>query len=125
MNSGVVIKVEYQLIGQTEYTDLDIIPYSGTISESWTKPFQGLIATTKVDFKKENWSSINDTLMKSLLNRKAQYRITDANGTISIVGTVKKPARMLYLAGIDSAPGSFNGFTCTISWISTTGCSKS
>ena len=125
MNSGVVIKAEYKLMGESDFSDLDIVPYSGTISETWSRPFQGLMAEVKVDFKKENWSVTNNTLMKSLLNRKAQFRITDANGTVSIVGSTRKPARMLYVALVESSPGSFNGFTCSISWLSTTGCTKS
>ena len=125
MNSGVVVKIEYRLIGSLIFADLDVIPYSGNISEVWKKPIPGLIATVAVDFKKENWSPINNTLMKSLLNRKAQYRITDANGTVSLVGTDKNPARLLYGAIVTGTAGSFNGYTCTITWLSPTGCAKS
>lgn len=125
MNSGVVTKAEYRLIGNDLFTDLDVIPYSGSISESWKKPFAGLIATVAVDFKKENWSPANNALMKSLLNRKAQYRITDANGTVSLVGSDKNPARMMFDAQVAGAAGSFNGFTCSITWLSPTGCAKS
>jgi len=125
MNSGVVVKIEYRLIGTVPFIDLDVIPYSGTISEKWKKVFAGLIATIAVDFKKENWSPANNTLMKSLLNRKAQYRITDANGTVSLVGSDKNPARVLYDAQVSGAAGSFNGFTCAITWLSPTGCAKS
>jgi len=125
MNLGVVVKIEYRLIGNLVFADLDVIPYSGSISETWKKPSSGLIATIAVDFKKENWSPANNTLMKSLLNRKAQYRVTDANGTISLVGNDKNPARMLYEAQVVGAAGSFNGFTSTITWLSPTGCAKS
>ena len=125
MNSGAVIKAEYKLIGSVDFTDLDIIPYSGTISENWKKQFQGLAATTEVNFKKENWGTTNDGTMKSLLNKKALFRITDANGTQFTVGTLRKPARMLYSASVEAGPGSFNGFTCSISWLSLSGCTKS
>ncbi|MFZ4705499.1 MAG: hypothetical protein ACOYMF_05770 [Bacteroidales bacterium] len=125
MNSGVIVKAEYKLIGNSDFTDLDIIPYSGTISETWKKPFEGLVATVQVDFKKENWGVTNDATMKLLLNKKAVYRITDGNGTKFIVGTSSKPARMLYVASVDPGPGGFNGFTCNISWLSVTGCTKS
>jgi len=125
MNSGVIIKAEYKLIGSADFTDLDIIPFSGTISESWKKPFEGLVATVQVDFKKENWGATNDATMKSLLNKKAIYQITDANGTKFTVGTTRKPARMLYVASVESGAGSFNGFACSIVWLSTTGCAKS
>jgi len=124
MNSGVVVKIEYRLIGNLIFADLDVIPYSGSISEKWKKPFAGLIATVDVDFKKENWSPANNTLMKSLLNRKAQYRVTDANGTVSLVGSDKNPSRMIYEAQVAGAAGSFNGFTCAITWLSPTGCAK-
>lgn len=125
INSAVVVKAEYRLIGSDTFIDLDIIPYSGSISETWKKPFAGLIATVAVDFKKENWSPTNNTLMKSLLNRKEQFRVTDANGTVSLVGSDKNPARLMYDAQVAAAAGSFNGFTCSITWLSPSGCAKS
>ena len=125
MNSGVVVKIDYRLIGTVAFTDLDVIPYSGSITETWKKPFAGLIATVAVDFKKENWSPANNTMMKSLLNRKAQYRVTDANGTVSLVGSDKNPARLMFDAQVIGAAGSFNGFNCSITWLSPTGCTKS
>lgn len=124
MNSGVIVKAEYKLIGTADFTDLDIIPFSGTISESWKKSFQGLAATVQADFRKEEWSATNDATMKSLLNKKAVYRITDANGTQFTIGSVRKPARMLFSASVDALPGSFNGYACSITWLSVTGCTK-
>ena len=125
MNAAVVVKAEYRLIDTNSFTDIDIIPYSGSISETWKKTFSGLAATVTVNFKKENWSPSNNTTMKSLLNRKAQFRITDANGTVSLVGTNENPARLLFDASVESAAASFNGFTCSISWLSPQGCAKS
>ena len=125
MNSAVIVKAEYKLIGDTEFTDLGIIPYSGSISEDWGKSFAGIAAKINVGFKKENWSATNDAAMKLLLNRKAQFQITDSNGTVSLIGTDQNPARLMYKSNVDGSASGFNGFDCSITWISPTGCLKS
>ncbi len=125
MNSAVVVKAEYRLIGVEEFTDFDIIPYSGSISESWEKSFSGIVAKVSVDFKKENWSASDNITMKLLLNRKAQFQITDSNGTVSLVGNNENPARLLFKSLVHGSVSGFNGFDCSISWLSPLGCAKS
>lgn len=125
MNSAVIVKAEYKLIGDTEFTDLGIIPYSGSIAESWEKSFAGIAAKINVGFKKENWSATNNAAMKLLLNRKAQFQITDSNGTVSLVGNDNNPARLMYKSSVDGSASGFNGFDCSITWLSPEGCLKS
>ncbi len=124
MNTATVVKAEFRAIASTEFTDLDIVPYSGSISETWKRTTAGTVATVNVEFKKENWSPENNTLMKSLVGRKAQFRVTDANGTVSLVGTNTNPARLVYSAGVEGQPTGFNGFACQISWLTPKGCEK-
>ena len=125
MNSAVVLKVEYKLIGETNFTDLQVIPYSGSISEDWVKSFAGVAAKISVGFKKENWSASNDIAMKSLINRKAIFQVTDSNGTVSLVGSDENPARLRYKSSVDGSASGFNGFDCSIAWSSPSGCQKS
>lgn len=122
MNSAVVIKAEYRVIGSEQFTDLDIVPYSGSITEAWQKSMAGMAAKVTVGFKKEKWSAEFDSVAKGLLNRKAQYRITDANGVVRLVGTDQIPARLLYDSRVGAAAGSFNGYEFSIDWLSPDGC---
>lgn len=122
MNSAVITKVEGRLLTSEDFVDLDIIPYSGTIKEKWTKSFSGRSALVSVDFKKEKWSLINSATFKPLLNTRCQFRVTDSNGVEYLVGTAEIPARMLYESTIEKNPGSFNGFSLSIDWKTPDGC---
>ena len=119
---AVVVKVENRLIGSEQFTDLDIVPFSGSITESWKKSMAGMLSKVAVDFRKEKWSAEFDATAKVLLNKRCQFRITDGNGVVRLVGTDEIPARLLYDAKLGASAGSFNGYDCSIEWLSPAGC---
>ena len=122
MNSAVVTKVEVRLLSAENFVDLDIIPYSGTIKEKWSKSFAGTSALVSVDFKKEKWSLANGSTFKPMLNARCQFKVTDSNGVVYLVGTRDIPARLLYESSIEKNPGSFNGYSLSIDWKTPDGC---
>lgn len=114
MNSGVISKVEYKLSGESSFTDLDIIPYSGKFSDNGEQTNAGMRYSFSGSFKKEEVSIANDAVFESIVWRKATFRVTDAGGTKHLVGDNSYPARLTYSRDIDGTPGSFNGYRCTI-----------
>lgn len=122
MNSAVITKIEYQLPGDAEFTVFDIVPESGKLKQDWKVPGGGKVYTTVVDFLIAGLAVDLDVNMKLLDNRKAYFRITDADDLVYLVGSVDYPARLTSEIDLGGAPGSFKGYRCKITQISTTGC---
>lgn len=114
-NSGVIVKVEYKLSGESSFTDLDMIPYSGRFSDNGKRNKAGMVYDFSGSFDKDRISTENDTLLNSLAGRKATYRITDGNGTLHTVGDGQYPALLIYSRNLGGTAGAFNGYHCTIS----------
>jgi len=125
MNSAVITKCEYRLIENPEFTIFDLILYSGKLKEDNQKTAAGILFTTVIELSISKITAGNDVLIKLLNNRKAQFRVTDANGTIYMVGNDNFPARLLHQKALEGAPGSFGGYRCTITQKSPTGCTVS
>lgn len=126
MNSAVITKIEFRIFPETEFAEMEVIPHTGKLSSSSKVDSSGnAYYDTSVSFSVAKSESTKDTLLKSMVNRKAQYRISDANGVVYLVGTEATPARLTYTRSIEGTPGSFNGYTCTISCISIDGCEVS
>lgn len=116
MNSGVIIKVEYRLLGDANFNDLDVVPESGTLAEPVERTAAGMLHKITSTFKIARTSIETETLLKAIKNRKAQFRITDANKSVHLVGDADYPARLTnYQKAVDGNPGSFNGYRCTVS----------
>lgn len=113
-NSGVVIKVEYMLIGGSSFTDMDIIPHSGKFDDTGERKNAGMVYNFQGAFTKAKISAENDIIMNAIAGRKAQFKITDGNGTVHLIGDSSYPARMVYSRNIGGQPGTFNGYRCTI-----------
>jgi len=114
MNSGVIIKVEYRVFPENNFSELDAIPFSGKFSEDSSKINAGMQYSFKADFKIAKVEPATDDIIHSITDGKAQFRITDANETKYLVGTPSYPARLYASRNADGLPGSFNGYRCTI-----------
>lgn len=124
MNSAVITKIEYRVFPEAEFSELDIIPQSGKLSELLQKDGGGnSYYDCAVDFTMAKSEAAKDTLLKSVASRKAQYRITDANEVVYLVGDESYPARLTHNRNIDGQPGSFNGYRCSVFCKSPTGIS--
>lgn len=122
MNSAVITKIEYRIFPESDFTALDVIPHSGKLSEPQLTDSGGNnYYDCQVPFSVAKSETAKDILLKSIANRKAQYRITDANGVVYLVGNESYPARLAYTRNLDGQPGSFNGYQCTIACKSATG----
>ena len=119
MNSGVIIKIEYRIFPEVNFANLDIIPHSGSFKEEPSKTNAGLIFTFDSSFKIAKIEQSTDDIINLITDRKAQFRITDGNGTKHLVGDDLFPARLFATRSADGQPGSFNGYLCSISRKST------
>lgn len=122
MNAAVITKIEYQLPGEVEFSVFDMVPESGKFNELWNATGAGKIYTTTVNFLIAGLTVDKDAVMKLLDNRKAYFRITDADDLVYLVGSVDYAARLSSEIDLGGAPGSFKGYRCKITQISTTGC---
>ena len=121
MNSAVITKIEYRLIESQEFTELKNILYSGRPTEQVDRTRAGNLHKTSVPFKIAKVSADNDLLLQPILNRKSQFRLTDGNGAVHLVGSDQFPARLTYTKSLEGSPGSFNGYNCTITCLSPEG----
>lgn len=122
MNAAVITKIEYKLPGEENFTVFDIVPESGKLKQDPNASGSGKRYTTLVDFLIAGLTVDKDVLMKLLDNRKAYFKITDADNLVYLVGSVEYPARLSSEIDLGGAPGSFKGYRCKITQISTTGC---
>lgn len=122
MNAAVITKIEYKLPGSENFIVLDIVPESGKLKEDPKQANAGIIYTTVVDFLIVGISAELDYEIKSINNRKAYFRITDADNVVYLVGSTDYPARLSAEFDLGGTPGAFKGFRCTITLNSTTGC---
>lgn len=122
MNSGVIVKVEYKPTGENDFLTLDVIPHSGNIIEENKETIAGMVFTTTAGFKIAESKPVTDTLLNTLIGRRAIFKITDANGTIYTVGDSSYRARFQYTRRADGEPGSYNGYICSVTREAPTGC---
>lgn len=122
MNSAVITKIEYRIFPEANFSALDIIPQSGKLSEPLlTNGGGNSYYDCQVPFTLAKSEAAKDTLLKSIAKRKAQYRLSDANGVVYLVGDESYPARLTYTRNLDGQPGSFNGYRCVITCKTLTG----
>lgn len=118
MNSGSIVKFEYRLFSQAEFSEINFTAFTGTISKGTQQTDAGAMHTTKINLKVPEVTSDKTALLDSLLFQKAQYRVTDYNGAVHLVGDASYPARLEYEQAVDAQPGSWNGYTVAVNHIS-------
>ncbi len=114
MNSGVITKVEYRILPEVNFSQLDVIPQSGKFNEDPQKTGAGMLYSFSAGFNIAKLNQGTDEIISNLTDRKAQFRITDANGTRHLAGDDSYPARLYASRHADGQPGSFNGYRCSI-----------
>lgn len=114
MNKASVLKFEYRLLSVAEFAELYFTGFTGTIQKETGQTDAGTVHNTVINLKVPEVSSEKTTLFDSLLFQKAQFRVTDGNGCIHLVGDVQYPARMQYRQAVEAHPGSWNGYEITI-----------
>jgi hypothetical protein len=114
MHSIVINKVECRLIGQEDFSTLNIVPQSAVLTEDTEDTPQGVLHKKSVQFDIAA-VDVAEAVMKSLRNRRTQFRLTDTGNQTHLVGDDYYFARMRYQKIIDRSPGSFNGYKCTVS----------
>jgi len=115
MNVAVIVKVEYKLLSSyADFSDINIIPYSGSLSESVESVSAGDLHQVTLSFKKEKVSSLHNLIFQRLRNRPAIFRVTDANNIITIIGSEQFRARLTYTKTIAGSADGFNGYQCSV-----------
>ncbi len=122
MNAAVITKIGYRFSEEDEFSFLDLVPESGTLSEETQQTGAGLLYTTTIEFKIARSSAGHDQVLKSLAARHARYQVTDVNGTVYLAGSSVYPARMLFTRAVKGTSSSFNGYECKITLKSSEGC---
>jgi len=116
MNAAVITKIEYRLLENPDFTILEQILYSGKLKQDPQESGAGTKFITIVDVSVPKLNTNNDSIIKSIDHRKAQFRCTDANGTVYILGNDEYPARLVHQKALDGTAGSFGGYKCTITY---------
>lgn len=114
MNIGIVTKIEYRLIGKADFSDFSFTGFSGNITKTSKQTNAGILHETTIGLKIPRVESSKTILLDGLLFRKAEYRVTDGNGAVHLVGNEFHPARLEYTQGINGSAGSWNGYVVTI-----------
>lgn len=122
MNVGVILKIAYKLTGETSFTELDIVPFSGTFSEQSEIKDAGILFSASANFKIAGILPATDLLLNSLLGRQATFKVTDANDIVYYVGDTLYRARFLFEKRVSGTPGSFGGYQCSITRQAPTAC---
>nr|WP_321357196.1 hypothetical protein [uncultured Draconibacterium sp.] len=114
MNVGIIVKIEYRLLPDGEFAEFSFTGFSGTISKKPAQTDAGIVHETTIGLKIPGVENSKTALLDGLLFRKAQFRVTDGNGVVHLVGDNNYPARLEYTQGINGSAGSWNGYTVTI-----------
>lgn len=124
MNSPVIVKVEFKYLDNdySEFVNFDIVPFSASFSESISASKAGHIHKSTLSFKKESVSTENEAVFYKLRNRPAQFRVTDANNYVFVVGNSDYKARLTYKKSVSGSNSGFNGYECTVSCSSPYSC---
>jgi hypothetical protein len=118
MSIGIIRKMEYRLLENAEFSEFSFTGFSGTIRKVTQRPNGNVLHTTTISLKAPEITETKTAQLDGLLFRKAQYRVTDGNGRIHLVGDGFYAARLAYEQGINGQPGSWNGYTITITHLS-------
>lgn len=114
MNSGVIVKIEYKPNTGDEYQELDMIPHSGSFTEPMKDSAAGFVYSFTSNFKIAEVDPETDSALNNMTGRRGTFRITDANNRVYTVGDLQFRSNFTYTRRVDGAPGSFNGYDCTI-----------
>lgn len=114
MSVGIIRKIEYRLLEDSEFSEFSFTGFSGTIRKETSRPNGNVLHTTTISLKVPEITGTKTAQLDGLLFRKAQYKVTDGNGSVHTVGDNFHPARLAYEQGINGQPGSWNGYTITI-----------
>lgn len=118
MSLGLVRKIEYRLLEDSEFSEFSFTGFTGTIRKEIIRENGNVLHTTRINLRISGITSVITDLLDGILFRKAQYRVTDGNGKVHLVGDGQYPARLNYEQGIAGTPGSWNGYTVNITHLS-------
>jgi hypothetical protein len=114
MGASVITKIEYKPVAGGNYTELSIIPHTGTFNEQKVKSRAGFQMDYVCGFKVTPISQTNDTLMESLAGKRSIWQITTSEGIKYVVGDATYKAEFVYQKRVEGDAGMFTGYECTI-----------
>ena len=114
MSVGIVKKIEYRLLTAVGFTEFSFTGFTGSIRKEISRNNGNVLHSTSISLKVAEITGVKTAQLDGLLYRKAQYRVTDGNGKIHLVGDDNYPARLNYESSIDGQPGSRNGYFINI-----------
>jgi hypothetical protein len=115
-------KIEYRperSAEDAEWSLLNIVQFSATLSEEWSDEAAGLLSTVTVEAEIRRSSERNDRTLNYLLRYPNHYRLTDMNGTRYTIGNHDCLPRLTCTRSI--AKLNPNGYRLTITYKSDDG----
>lgn len=121
MNAGIIVKIEYRLVGGSAYSEMSFTGFSASYTCEQSNTASGIVRRTKINGKVPKIGKTNSDLLKSLAGPKLDVKFTDGNGRTYTMGTTGYPARFQYTMVVGGNPGDHNGFEFTITHSSPAG----
>ena len=114
MNTGVILKLECRVAGETEYQVLGFTGFSASFACNQEQTTSGAKFSLKIQAKVPKVGAGAGSQLFYLAGRPLEIRFRDSNGTVHLAGSTAYPARLSYNQSIGGSPGDWNGYEITI-----------
>lgn len=114
MNTGVILKLEYKLAGETGYQELKFTGFSANFTSNQEQTPSGAKFSLKIQARIPKIGPENSSLLFYLMGRPLEVRFQDSNGITHTAGSSTFPSRLGYNQSIGGNPGDWNGYEITI-----------
>ena len=114
MNTGIIIRLEYRLIGENGFHEINFTGFSANFEEVQQETDSGNKFSLKINAKIPKIEKGKSSLLAYLLGRPMEVRFLDGNGLVHTAGNTSYPARLGYNQAIGGNPGDWNGYGIAI-----------
>ena len=114
MNTGIIIKLEYKVTGETDFRELEYTGFSANFVSNQEQTDAGAKFSLKIQARIPKIETAKSELLFYLMGRPMQVRFTDSNGTEHLAGDNSYPARLGFNQSIGGNPGDWNGYDIII-----------
>ncbi|MDR2127352.1 MAG: hypothetical protein LBP63_11065 [Prevotellaceae bacterium] len=112
-------KIEYRSTENDTWKELKTVSLSAKLTEKWSQDAAGKYSTVNVEAEIRNSSKTNDTVLEFLSKWRWQYRITDMNDRLYILGNSEYCADFNYSRTVGGL--NVNGYQISIEYVSPQG----
>lgn len=113
---AVVTKLEFKFQEKDAYQVINITGYTGSYNEKPQETPAGLLYNSAASAYVPNINMANDTLLYSIVARKAIFRITDSEGIVHEIGNNLARVTLEIEKVNDGKPGAKHGYNLKINY---------